>query len=328
MPVLIGGFTLQTGVAIDDRFVISASSERFDFSSGLLYEGLTVYATGSQEYFLFVSASTYDTDASASSWREIITSNPGTNDVNITGQLDVFGIGDISASIAALEAGSGVRDLLDVTNQGAYTNITITASAGIIVPDLYPMGGTGAEGNAPSINSGRINIKSAGDLRVGAQSIPDSSEVTGGLAISGGVGGNDFGNINQSPAISVLNSGYLSFNRIRNDIAGNNINAAFIKFDGSAASSSNEFLITGSVFATEDLSGSFSKIDSASFSPKFIIDSASTETLNITYHTETTDNFIALSGSGAKLEDLTSFPTASEGALIVKNGVLYIGVTD
>lgn len=180
MPVLIGGFTLQTGVPIDDRYVISASSERFDFSSGLLYEGLTTYATGSQQYFLFVSSSTYSTAASASSWREFVLTEPGVGDVVIDGALQIDGISNVSESIATAIKSAG--DLQVVTDRGAVTTNVITASNGIVSPMII------ASEAEDSQNNSFFAVSGSG-LIFEDQENKDSFPAVklGGLMVSGGI---------------------------------------------------------------------------------------------------------------------------------------------
>jgi hypothetical protein len=344
MPSLIGGYTLQTAVPIDTRFVISQSTDRFNDSifgtdGGLIFNGLTTYVTSSTQYFIAVDASQYTTSNSESVWRQIpLLSSLGSLEINgnisasgavTSSALTIGGIGDVSASIASLEAGSGVRDLQDVTNQGAYTNITITASAGVVLNNIYAMTGSTEEGAdaASAYPASRFNINTGGDFRFADVSTGNTNPiVSGGLAISGGNSNASWGDYSQAPTITVLNHGALVFSR---EYSGFNPSryAAVLKFNQIAHN--NVFVLSGSISASQGISASFAQFGSHTQTPNYIIESASNTTdLSITYHTETTNNFIAFSGSGTIFEDQSVFPTASEGALMVKDGVLYVGVAD
>lgn len=192
MPVLIGGFTLQTGVPIDDRYVIASSSNRFDFSAGLLYEGATTYAEGDQQYFIFVSSSAYDTADEDSAWREIILSDPGgtgsitigsitiEEDASIGGVLTLAGVGNVSESIAETVQQAG--NLQTVTDRGAITTNVITASNGIVSPMIIA-----AEAEATQNNS-FFAVSGSGMVfedQVNKDSFP--AVKLGGLMVSGGI---------------------------------------------------------------------------------------------------------------------------------------------
>ncbi len=320
MPVLIGGFTLQTGVSIDDRYIISKSSERFDFSSGLLYEGLTTYSTGSQEYFIFVSASKYGTAESASSWKKVITAEAGTNNVNITGQLSLPDLPDVSASIATLNNTEPVaQDLQDITSNGPFTNKVITSSNGIVTPTIIPYEGDGTAGGSFGANGGRFKFNPS-DFRIGSRDLSVLADpVTKGLAISGGYTPVD--NISNSPRFTVLEHDYLSFSSKKSGLLKRN----FAYFDLSSADT-NLFLITGSISASKGVGARTAFFTNEVKSPKYIISSSDSSNINITSHQVSSDHFLVLSGSGVKLESLPAFPAVTVGAFIVKGGVAYLGV--
>ena len=181
MPVLIGGFTLQTGVPIDDRYVIASSSNRFDFTAGLLYEGVTTYAKGNEQYFVFVSSSAYGTADEESAWREIILSDPGgTGSVTIPGVLTLGGVGDVSESIASALDNAGT--LQSVTDRGAVTTKVITASNGIISPMIIESEPVGYQNNSFFAVSGSGLIFEDQEEKGWMPTVK-----LGGLVVSGGV---------------------------------------------------------------------------------------------------------------------------------------------
>ena len=328
MPVLAGGFTLQTGVSIDDRYIISASNERFNFNSTLLYEGLTTYSTGSQRYFLFVSASTYDTNASSSSWREFIITEPGSGDVNISGSLNISqsltiaGIGDVSSSLSEAIKSSG--DLQTVLGRGASTDLVITSSAGIILKDIFAP--TGSDASLSAFPKGRFNFSEASNFKIAdISNLNTNTFITGGLAISGGNSATSYADPANSPALTVLNQGSLVFNRIRTDGSNSSPFALVLKF--SSVANSNRLIITGSISASNGITSPTAQFSTSTLSPSYIIGTG-TDAANpkFTTHTVSSDNFIALSGSGALLENQSSFPEPVLGGLMVKGGVLYVGV--
>lgn len=181
MPVLIGGFTLQTGVPIDDRYVIASSSNRFDFSAGLLYEGVTTYAEYNQQYFIFVSSSAYDTADEESAWREIILSDPGgTGSVTIPGTLTLGGVGDVSESISTAIKSAG--DLQVVTDRGPETTNVITASNGIVSPMIIASQAVSSQNNSFFAVSGSGMVFEDQELKGSFPAVK-----LGGLMVSGGV---------------------------------------------------------------------------------------------------------------------------------------------
>jgi len=68
MPLLAGGFTIQASVPIDDRFFVTGSSNLFGIQT--VYNGLTVYVTGSNEYYLVVDEDQTNTNLG---WRQLPT---------------------------------------------------------------------------------------------------------------------------------------------------------------------------------------------------------------------------------------------------------------
>ena len=68
MPLLGGGFTIQTQVPIDDRFIRDSAVNRFSITT--FFNGLTVYATGSNEYFIVVNQDETSTNVG---WRQLPT---------------------------------------------------------------------------------------------------------------------------------------------------------------------------------------------------------------------------------------------------------------
>ena len=68
MPLLAGGFTIQASVPIDDRFFVTGSENLFDIQT--VYNGLTVYVTGSNEYYLIVDQDQTTTNVG---WRQLPT---------------------------------------------------------------------------------------------------------------------------------------------------------------------------------------------------------------------------------------------------------------
>jgi hypothetical protein len=68
MPLLAGGFTIQASVPIDDRFFVTGSGNLFDIQT--VYNGLTVYVTGSNEYHLIVDQDQTTTNVG---WRQLST---------------------------------------------------------------------------------------------------------------------------------------------------------------------------------------------------------------------------------------------------------------
>jgi len=68
MPLLGGGFTIQTQVPIDDRFIRASAADRLSITT--FFNGLTVYATGSNEYFLVVDQDQTSTNVG---WRQLPT---------------------------------------------------------------------------------------------------------------------------------------------------------------------------------------------------------------------------------------------------------------
>ena len=68
MPLLGGGFTIQTQVPIDDRFIRDSAVDRFSITT--FFNGLTVYSTGSNEYFIVVDRDETSTNVG---WRQLPT---------------------------------------------------------------------------------------------------------------------------------------------------------------------------------------------------------------------------------------------------------------
>jgi len=68
MPLLGGGFTIQTQVPIDDRFIRASAVDRFSITT--FFNGLTVYTTGSNEYFIVVDQDETSTNVG---WRQLPT---------------------------------------------------------------------------------------------------------------------------------------------------------------------------------------------------------------------------------------------------------------
>ena len=62
------GFQIAGDDAIDDRFVFNDTESILSFPSGKMFQGLTMYATGSQEYYLLINSSS---TADYSSYRQL-----------------------------------------------------------------------------------------------------------------------------------------------------------------------------------------------------------------------------------------------------------------
>jgi len=68
MPLLSEGFTLQASIPIDTRFFVAESGSLYSILT--TYNGLTVYATGSNEYYLLVDKDNSNTNIG---WRQLPT---------------------------------------------------------------------------------------------------------------------------------------------------------------------------------------------------------------------------------------------------------------
>jgi len=90
---LIGGWNITNKDPIDSRFVISGSGERFLTEFSRVFAGLTTYSTSSFEYFILTDTASY---TNSSAWSQILITNPGTNDLTLSGSLTASY--DISAS--------------------------------------------------------------------------------------------------------------------------------------------------------------------------------------------------------------------------------------
>jgi hypothetical protein len=66
MPLLADGFIIQASVPIDNRFFVTGSAQLFGIQT--VYDGLTVYVTGSNEYYLLVNDEESDTNIG---WRQL-----------------------------------------------------------------------------------------------------------------------------------------------------------------------------------------------------------------------------------------------------------------
>jgi len=326
MPSLIGGFTLQTKVPIDDRFVTSSSADRFDYSAGLMYDGLPIYTSASQEYFIIVSASQYGTADSASAFSKIVLTDPGNNDISNVGQLSIEGIGNVSASIAALEL-EGLSNLQNVTTQGPGTTNVITASNGIISPIFYALGGDGSAEGSKNFGRGRM-ILNPSEVRIASYDVTDGTPIFSGLALSGGIANDSNADIlNFAPRITTMEHNYLSITKT-SAFVDDVMHAAWFKFSSANGGHGTSFYLSGSISASKSISSSLLIAGEHAKSPKYIIFSSSTNASQLSYHTEGNQNFLAVTGSGVKIQNKTQFQTSSLGALMVKDGVLYVGVED
>lgn len=125
---LIGGWNITNKDPIDSRFVISGSGERFLTEFSRVFAGLTTYATSSFEYFILTDTASY-TDSSA--WSQILITNPGTNDLTLSGSLtasyDISASGDVFANNVTLAG--------DITSSGV-----ISASGNLVVNEITASG--------------------------------------------------------------------------------------------------------------------------------------------------------------------------------------------
>ena len=68
MPyTLPDGFQITGKIPIDDRFIFNDTGSILSFPSGKMFQGLTMYVTGSQEYYLLINSSS---TADYSSYRQ------------------------------------------------------------------------------------------------------------------------------------------------------------------------------------------------------------------------------------------------------------------
>jgi hypothetical protein len=89
MPVTKGGgFNITSIEPIDNRFTINNSSDRLGFTLGRTFEGLTTYASSSQEYWILSDKDNYD---NKDGWATIYISNPGGEDLTVTGSTSLSG---------------------------------------------------------------------------------------------------------------------------------------------------------------------------------------------------------------------------------------------
>lgn len=76
-----GGFRISDANPIDDRFVVSASSDRFLTEQARVFEGLTVYSSESNDYFILGDKANYD---NANGWHKVITTGLGSNNLELS----------------------------------------------------------------------------------------------------------------------------------------------------------------------------------------------------------------------------------------------------
>jgi len=143
MPLLGGGFTIQTQVPIDDRFIRASASDRFAITT--FFNGLTVYATGSNEYYLVVDQDQTDTNVG---WRQLPTHY-------------------VTSSIAEVSTTTVLYDILT----GSQTNAEdVDYHSAHSDYQIYDDNGTRAGSLIASFNKGSIDYTDFSTAGIGDQS--------------------------------------------------------------------------------------------------------------------------------------------------------------
>lgn len=134
-----GGFRITDKNPIDDRFVVSSSDARFNIPFARAFEGLTVYASSSDEYFILGDRSNWN---NAGGWHQVLIGSLGgggainySGSLNITGSLLVSGANSTFTGSITVVEGNVVASAGFVTLGGDVESINVIASSDISASD-------------------------------------------------------------------------------------------------------------------------------------------------------------------------------------------------
>jgi len=131
-----GGFRISDANPIDDRFVVSSSVDRFTTEQARVFDGLTVYSSASNQYFLLGDKSNYD---NVNGWNRVLTTGLGTDIVSGTISASVLNSPLVQANVLSVGANSLFNGPITVDYVGVTDSSTgFQNQSPISIVDIAP----------------------------------------------------------------------------------------------------------------------------------------------------------------------------------------------